>query len=119
MSAIEDRGQRAETFVACHLLKAVQTWEDLGHGSYELRHVRDKDKREVDFLVVRDRRPWFLVEAKLGDDELSPSLAHFHRQTGAKHAFQAVVEQDFADADCFRRTDPCVVPARTLLSQLP
>jgi hypothetical protein len=26
-----------------------------------LRYVRDKLKREVDFLVVRDRKPWFLV----------------------------------------------------------
>ena len=31
-SGIADCGQRAETFVACHLLKAVQAWGDLGLG---------------------------------------------------------------------------------------
>ncbi|MCI0650658.1 MAG: ATP-binding protein [Planctomycetes bacterium] len=117
-SAIEDPGQRAETIVACHLVKAVDAWTDLGLGRYELRYLRDKAKREVDFLIVRDRKPWFLVEAKLADRSLSPSLGYFQQQVGASHAFQAVVDMDFVKADCFSRTDPCVVPARTLLSQL-
>jgi hypothetical protein len=47
-SGIDDEGQRAETFVACHLLKAVQAWEDLGFGRFELRYLRDKNQREVD-----------------------------------------------------------------------
>jgi len=117
-TGIDDPGQRAETFVACQLLKAVQGWSDLGLGKYELRYLRDKTKHEVDFLVVRDRKPWFLVEVKHSDTGLSPSLAHFQRQIRARHAFQAVLELPFVDADCFTRTDPCVVPARTLLSQL-
>ncbi|MBN1346802.1 MAG: ATP-binding protein, partial [Phycisphaerae bacterium] len=53
-SSIEDIGTRAETFLACHLLKAVEGWTDLGLGAFELRYVRDKQQREVDFLVVRD-----------------------------------------------------------------
>ncbi|MFN0060383.1 MAG: ATP-binding protein [Planctomycetota bacterium] len=117
-SSIADPGQRAETFIACHLLKAVEGWQDLGLGNYELRYLRDKEKREVDFLVVRDRKPWFLVEAKLAERDLSPALRHFQQQIGAPHAFQAVVQMDYVGADCFERTDPCVVPAQTLLSQL-
>ena len=70
-SGVDDEGARAETFVACHLLKAVEGWTDLGFGDFELRYLRDKQKREVDFLVVRDRKPWFLVEAKLSDSHLS------------------------------------------------
>jgi predicted AAA+ superfamily ATPase len=117
-SGIDDTGQRAETFVACHLLKAVEGWTDLGFGSFELRYLRDKLKREVDFLVVRDRKPWFLVEVKTSDTRLSDSLAYFKQETKAKHAFQAVLEIPFVAVDCFSRTDPVVVPARTLLSQL-
>lgn len=118
-SGIEDEGQRAETFVACHLLKAVQTWEDLGFGKFELRYLRDKDQREVDFCVVRDGKPWFLVEVKSGDAPLSPSLAHFQQSTRATHAFQAVVDMPFVMADPFARQSPCIVPAATLLSMLP
>ncbi|MEM7204504.1 MAG: AAA family ATPase [Planctomycetota bacterium] len=118
-SGIRDPGRRAETFVACHLLKAVETWTDLGIGEFELRHLRDKEKREVDLVVIRDGEPWFLVEVKQRDVALSPQLRHFQEQTGAPHAFQVVVELDYVDADPFSRTDPCVVAARTLLSQLP
>jgi predicted AAA+ superfamily ATPase len=117
-SGIQEPGARAETFVACHLLKAVEGWTDLGLGSFELRYLRDKLKREVDFLVVRDRKPWFLVEVKLSDTSLSGALSHFQAATHAPHAFQAVVELPYVAADCFARRDPAVVPARTLLSQL-
>ena len=81
--------------------------------------LRDTQKREVDFLVVRDGQPWFLVEAKDASTALSPSLAHFQKQTGAPHAFQAVVQLPYVQADCFAVHTPTVVPARTLLSQLP
>jgi predicted AAA+ superfamily ATPase len=117
-SACDDAGARAETLVACHLLKAVEGWEDLGLGDFELRYLRDKDKHEVDFLVVRDRKPWFLVEVKLADTTLSPALARFQRQVDAAHAFQVVLELPYVDADCFSQHEPVVVPARTFLSQL-
>jgi len=117
-SGISDNGARAETFVACHLLKAVEGWTDLGFGDFELRYLRDKQKREVDFLVVRDRKPWFLVEVKLGEIALSPSLAYFQGQTKASHAFQVVMSLPYQPEDCFRVHRPVVVPAKTFLSQL-
>jgi predicted AAA+ superfamily ATPase len=117
-SGIDDPGQRAETFMACHLLKSVEGWTDLGFGKFELRYLRDKLKREVDFLIVRDRKPWVLIEMKTSETRLSDSLRHFQKATTAKHAFQVVVEQPFVEVDCFSRTEPTVVPARTFLSQL-
>ncbi len=117
-SGVADDGARAETFIACHLLKAVEGWTDLGFGDFELRYLRDKQKREVDLLVVRDRKPWFLVEAKLTDSTLSPALAHFQAQTTATHAFQVVMRLPYEEADCFGVREPVVVPARTFLSQL-
>jgi predicted AAA+ superfamily ATPase len=118
-SGVRDAGRRAETFVACHLLKAVEMWEDLGFGAFQLRYLRDKQKREVDFLVVRDDRPWFMVEVKVGNTSLIPALSHFREQIGPEHCFQVVTDLPFTRADCFERGDPCVVPARALLSQLP
>jgi hypothetical protein len=91
-------------------------WTDLGFGSFELRYLRDKQKREVDFLVVRDRKPWFLVEVKSADQALSPALAHFQLQIKAPHAFQMVMDLPFEPADCFKTHRPTIVPARTLLS---
>ncbi len=117
-SGVADVGARAETFVACHLLKAVEYWSDQGLGIFELRYLRDKQKREVDFLVVRNEEPWFLVEVKQSDTSLSPALSHFQGQTGAPHAFQVVMDRPYVDVDCFSYTRPTVVPARTFLSQL-
>lgn len=118
-SAVEDPGRRAETFVGCHLLKAVEGWQDLGLGEFHLAYVRDKDRREVDFLVVRDRSPWILIEVKRSEEALSPALAHFQERLGIPHAFQVVIESPYVDADCFRAgRGPMSVPARTFLSQL-
>ena len=101
------------------LLKAVHAWTESGRGEFALHFVRDKDEREVDFLVTRDRTPWFLVEVKTGGREpLSPSLAHFQAQTGTAHAFQVAMGLPFVERDCFERSEPIIVPARTLLSQL-
>lgn len=117
-SGLSDDGARAETFVACQLLKAVEGWTDLGFGDFELRYLRDKQKREVDFLIVRDRQPWFLVEVKLSDANLSPALGYFQAQTKAPHAFQVVMNLPYEPADCFQVRRSVVVPAKTFLSQL-
>ena len=118
-ASIEDMGDRAETFVACHLLKAVDGWNDMGLGKFEVGYLRDKEKREVDFVVVRDGSPWFLVEAKHHDESLSKTLTYFQKQIKAPFAFQVVMDAGYVDADCFSKPrDPVVVPAKTFLSQL-
>jgi uncharacterized protein len=118
-AGIQDAGARAETFVGCHLLKAVEGWNDMGFGEFQLAYLRDKQQREVDFIVIRDGKPWFLVEVKLQDENISSALKHYQEQTKAPFAFQVVVNADYVDADCFAKPrGPIVVPARTFLSQL-
>ena len=118
-SSIADIGDKAETFIACHLLKAIEGWNDMGLGDFQLGYLRDKNQKEVDFIVVRDSKPWFLVEVKNADNTLSPSLKYFQEQTKAPFAFQIVVEAGYVDADCFSSQNrPMVVPAKTFLSQL-
>ena len=118
-ASIKDPGDKAETFVACHLLKAVEGWNDMGLGMFELGYLRDKQKREVDFLVARDGKPWFLVEVKQHSESISPALRYFQQQLSAPLAFQVVLDADYVDADCFTKIGaPIVVPARTFLSQL-
>ncbi|MSR89204.1 MAG: ATP-binding protein [Candidatus Margulisbacteria bacterium] len=72
-------GPQFENVIASHLYKAVQTWRLLGLAKTELFYVRDKLGREVDFLVTKDGEPWFLVEVKLSDEKLSPSLKYFSK----------------------------------------
>jgi len=76
-SQVKDPGDRFENLVASHLWKAVQIWRDLGMGNFELSFLRDRDRREVDFLVVKDRKPWLLVEAKLSETQPVEALSYF------------------------------------------
>jgi predicted AAA+ superfamily ATPase len=118
-ASIEDLGDRAETFVACHLLKAVQGWNDLGFGKFELGYLRNKEKREVDFLVARDGNPWFLAEVKHREESISGALNDYQGQVKAPFAFQVVIDAAYVDADCFAKPRrPMTVPATTFLSQL-
>ena len=116
---VEDEGSRVENFVASHLLKAVHYWTDRGLGQYALWFIRDKEKREVDFLVSRDSKPWFLVEVKSSlTGGISKNLAYFQKKVKAKHAFQVVFDMEYVPKDCFKHTEPIIVPARTFLTQL-
>ena len=118
-SLVEDEGAKAETFVAAHLLKAVDGYNDLGLGNFELGYLRDKEQKEVDFVVIKDGKPWFLVEVKLKKTTISKSLDYYRQQTGAEFAFQAVIAADYVNVDCFSKPGKSVVvPAKTLLSQL-
>ena len=116
---IEDIGAKTENFIASHLLKAIHFWTDYGFGHCELYFIRDKEKREVDFLVTKNKKPWFLVEAKHSNNSrLSKHLERFQKQTAAAHAFQVILDMPFVNQDCFKYHSPIIVPAKTFLSQL-
>ncbi len=114
-----DAGSRNENFVASHLLKSVHFWTDQGFGDYQLYFLRDKEKREVDFLVSKDGNPWFLVEVKSTMKEsLSPNLERFGNQLSIKHIFQVALDGEYVNRDVFKLERPAIIPAKTFLSQL-
>lgn len=118
-SLVEDQGARIENFIASHLLKAVHYWTDRGFGEYGLYYLRDKEKKEVDFLVSKNKKPWFIVEVKASENHgLSKALYYYQEMTNAPHAFQVIFNMDYIDSDCFAATEPTIVPAKTFLSQL-
>lgn len=118
-SMVDDPGARVENFLACHLLKAVEFWNDAGLGSFSLHYVRDKEQREVDFLVVKDRIPWILIEAKKSaSDSLNPALKSFQNQLKAKIAIQVAFDAEYIDQDVRTLSSPVIFPMQTFLSQL-
>ena len=115
---LKDVGAKHENFVAMHLLKAVHWWTDCGFGDYGLFFLRDKNQREVDFLVTKNNEPWFMVEVKSSDCHISPNLFYYQKLLKLKHAFQLSFSLEYIDQDCFSVAGPVVVPAKTFLSQL-
>ena len=93
-SEVEDDGARFENLVASHLLKAAHFWTDAGLGVFDLCYVRDKEKREVDFLLLRDRKPWLLAECRSSDVTPSPSLLAFSAALSPAMTLQIVSQPD-------------------------
>jgi hypothetical protein len=114
-SEIADPGVRLENMVASHLLKWCHLTQDWGHQPLELHFVRDKEKREVDFLITREREPWLLVEVKLSRASPEGALHYFADKLGVKHKFLVVGEQDRPG----RAADVHVLDAPSFLACLP
>jgi uncharacterized protein len=89
-SGVVDPGAKFENLIASHLFKSCQAWTDCAYGEFELFYVRDKQKREVDFLVTADKKPYLLVEAKSGSSEITPALRHFTEVLKPKFSIQVV-----------------------------
>lgn len=89
---IEDVGARLENVVAVHLLKTCDYWTDTGKGLFELRYIRTKDKDEVDFCVLRDRKPFWLIECKSNDTAISLALQTMSEKFPKAHAFQLTLQ---------------------------
>ncbi len=88
--AIQNEAAGFENLVAAHLLKACHAWTDRGEGEFELFYLRDKEKRELDFLIVRDGTPWLPVEVKLSSTELSPNWKSFASHLPCRRGIQIV-----------------------------
>lgn len=87
---IPEEGARFENLVALHLKKAVDAWTDFGFGDYALCYVRDKEKREVDFLITESNKPFCMVECKLSENALDKNLVYFSERIHPEHTFQVI-----------------------------
>ena len=56
-SVIEDLPFRFENMVAAHLLKYCHFFEDTEGEKMNLCFLRDTDKREIDFVVLKNKKP--------------------------------------------------------------
>lgn len=97
--SIPDRAARFENLVALHLLKACYYWTDTGEGEFDLFYLRNKDGKEIDFLIVRDGKPWLPVEVKLEETSPSPNWSSFLPQLGCRSALQLVYSPHWSRHD--------------------
>ncbi len=74
-----DEGSKLENLVACALLKELHFLEDTLGRSCLLHYLRDKEGREIDFLIIIDNRPVLMIEVKWAEDSLSRNFAIFSK----------------------------------------
>ena len=87
-----DEGARFENMVAASLLKRLHFLEDRDGYRYELRYIRDKEGREVDFAVIKEGRLIELIEAKYSDENISKHLLYYAKRLKPEKATQIVAK---------------------------
>ena len=83
-------GEKLENLVALHLLKRNQFLEDTQGETRSLGFIRDKLKREVDFVTKKEGDIEYLIEVKNSDDSLSRSLKYFTENLSPENSLQIV-----------------------------
>ncbi len=87
-SEVADPGARFENLVACQLLKYCHFIEDTEGHRMELRFLRDAQRREIDFVVLRARRPLFAVECKTGARGIGQAVGYFAARSPIPRFYQ-------------------------------
>lgn len=107
-SEVPSEGARFENLLASHLLKFCHFMTD-SHGiEVDLHYVRDQEKREVDFLVTWEKKPWLLVECKLEPGGSQRSIAHFGKKLdlASRYVVTRAGAKDYFDKESGVRTIP-------------
>jgi predicted AAA+ superfamily ATPase len=114
-SRVPDAGPRFENMVAGHLLKYCHFIEDTEGFDMELRFIRDTDKREIDFVVLREGQPEFAVECKSGERTPSPACRYFRERTEISRFYQVHLgSKDYGHAATGTRVLPLATFCREL-----
>lgn len=110
----DDEGLRFENLVACHLLKWCYFVQDTQALPMELRYFRDVDRREVDFVILKDDRPTHFIECKKAGREINPALRYLKRRFPDVQATQISLDKDL---DLVTKDDIHLCSAHTFLKK--
>lgn len=91
---IKNPAFRFENFIACELLSLINLWTDAGLTNAELYYLRKKNKCESDFLIVKDNKPWLIIETKLASTDIESHHYRFSEALGNIPLVQIVLEGD-------------------------
>jgi uncharacterized protein len=89
-AVLGDEGQRLENAVATCLLAELKYHEANTGEHTSLCYLRDKEKREVDFLTLVEKKPVHMIEVKWAEDNFSKHLFHFKKYFESIQCLQLV-----------------------------
>jgi predicted AAA+ superfamily ATPase len=114
-STVANESARFENMVAGHLLKWCHFIEDTEGIDMELRYFRDIEGKEVDFVVLKDRKPSLFIECKWNDSVIAPPLRYLKRKFRDCRSIQLLwkTERHFVSAEGIE-----VMPALKFLREL-
>lgn len=101
---VKKDGPRFENLIACHLLKWVHYKQDTEGENIELHFFKDREDREVDFIITQNEKPIYAIEVKLSDEPVSKHLIYFKKKFHDVPAFQIYLngKKDYISAEGIR-----------------
>jgi predicted AAA+ superfamily ATPase len=78
-SRISQSAARLENLVALALLKEVHWLKDVKGQEFDLHFIRNRQGKEIDFLITKGKNPHLLIEVKESDDSVSDSFSLFDK----------------------------------------
>ena len=87
---IGDEGAIFENLIGTHLLKKIHFLGDRDGFRYDLRYIRDKEGREVDFVILKEGYIEELIEVKFSDNLVSRNLKYYTEKLNPPKATQIV-----------------------------
>jgi hypothetical protein len=115
-SEIKEEGSRFENMVAVHLLKYCHFLHDCWGINLELYYIRDREKREVDFLMTWNQLPWMIIECKLSRPQKYTNICYFADRLKLKNRFMITKSNDYDFLD--KKTGIRTIPAEKFLMAL-
>lgn len=76
--------------IASHLLKFVEYLQQSQGYKLTLNYLKNVDKKEIDFFVYLEDKPWFAVEAKLNETKISKNLNYFRERLNIPFVYQVI-----------------------------
>lgn len=90
---LKNEAAKYENMIAGHLLKACHAWTDCAYGEFDLFYVRDKQKREIDFLITKNKKPYALIEVKSGQTQPTEALIYYNKILKPDFCIQVVKKE--------------------------
>ncbi len=89
---VKNEGSKFENFVASHLLKWVHYFEDTEGRDLQLCFYKDREQREVDFVITENSKPICFIECKLAEKSLSPNLIYLSKKFPSVPCYQLTLK---------------------------
>lgn len=117
---IEKTSSRFENLIAVHLLRFIHYIIDVKGIKAELRFFRDTRKREVDFIIIKNKKPWIAIEVKESETDLDPNLKYLLEKVKIPYAFQLHLNgKTYKKLPSINSAQIHIMPAAEFLLNLP
>ena len=93
IALVEDEANRFENYVACELKARIDLWNDATTDKYSLSFVKTRDGKETDFLILKNKVPFLLCEAKLSEGKIA-NHHHLHSDVLGKIPYIQILKKN-------------------------